>query len=210
MIRLQAAEYTPGKILGVDCEARPLGWYGGEWVHKEITAIACKFVDEKEMFCWTLTWQDMKSEAAVKKATIRMLESFRVKYDLAEIVVGHYTRGFDLPTMNSMMLENGLPPLGDKLVHDTKLDMVTRSGISVSQENLGAMLGLDNQKVSMNQSKWRTANRLTPEGVALTIERVTGDVIQNLEMRAEMLRRGALGPPKLWQSTVDHKPHYHA
>jgi hypothetical protein len=72
--------------------------------------------------------------------------------------------------------------------------------LSSSQENLGAMLRLNHPKVKMDQAKWRAANRLEPEGLTHTRERVMGDVQQHIEMRAALLRLGYLGPPVVWRS----------
>ena len=57
------------------------------------------------------------------------------------------------------------------------------------------MLGIDAPKVQMDQKKWREANRLTPEGIALTKERVVGDVIQHMELRNALIELGWLDPP---------------
>ena len=62
------------------------------------------------------------------------------------------------------------------------------------------MLGLNYPKVKMDQTKWRSANRLTPEGLALTRERVVGDVLQHIELRQRLLDLGYLCPPTLWSS----------
>jgi hypothetical protein len=127
-----------------------------------------------------------------------MLWAFRQAYDAADIVTGHYIRGFDLPLLNGAALELGLEPLGPTLAQDTKGDLVRFSGLSKSQENLGAMLGLRHPKVGMDQASWRAANRLTPEGIERTRKRVVGDVRQHVEMRAALLDRGMLGPPRPW------------
>jgi hypothetical protein len=78
--------------------------------------------------------------------------------------------------------------------------MIRSKGLSLSQESLGAMFRLDHQKVVMNQSKWRAANRLTPEGLAEVRHRVTGDVKQHMQLRRELLEHGYLAPPKMWRS----------
>jgi hypothetical protein len=52
----------------------------------------------------------------------------------------------------------------------------------------------------MNQSKWREANRLTPEGLKEVRQRVTGDVIQHIEMRQKLLDGGYLAPATVWRS----------
>jgi hypothetical protein len=84
-------------------------------------------------------------------------------------------------------------------VQDTKTQLVRRKGISGSQESLAAMLLLEHDKVQMNQIKWRAANRLTPEGLALTRERVVGDVKQHMEMRRKLLDLGYLSAPVIWR-----------
>ena len=179
------------RILDFDVEARPLHWISGDYVSKEITAMAWAWTDMPDVVtCYLLgeTEPDM------------MLRAFLVAYDAADMVTGHFIRGYDLPMVNGALTEYGLPALGDKLSHDTKLDLVRRQGLSGSQENLGAMLRLEHRKVPMNQATWRTANRLTPEGLALVQQRVVGDVQQHIEMRQRLLELGYLGPPKVWRS----------
>jgi len=183
---------TPLRTLDFDIEARPLSWYGGDWVTREVTAIAARFIDEpeKKTRVWLLGVDPY----------VEMLEGFRELYDAADIVTGHYIRGFDLPNVNAAMFEMGIPGLSDKYTVDTKLDLVKFQGLSKSQENLGAMLGLDHPKVSMDQAKWRTANRLEIDGIALTRSRVIGDVNQHIEMLAVLRERKMLSAGKVWSS----------
>jgi hypothetical protein len=179
------------RILDFDIECRPLSWYGGEWVTKEVTAIGCRFLDRKQGRVWLLGRDEPRE----------MLEEFvRGFYDVADVVTGHYIRGFDLPSLNGALIDNGLPVLGDKLAQDTKTDLVKFDGLSKSQENLGALLGLKHPKVGMNQQTWREANRLTPGGIMEARKRVLGDVEQHIEFRQKLLDMGLLGPPKLWTS----------
>ena len=180
------------RVLDFDIEARPLGWYGGDWVHKEATVIAWAWYDDPE--------DTLESAHLTKRqgSARTMLRRFQAVYNEADIVTGHYIRGFDLPTLNAMYAENGLPPLEPKLASDTKLDLVRLSGISKSQENLGSWLGIDPPKIGMSMEDWRRANRLEPDGIALATERAEGDVLQHVEMRAALLERGLLGPPKVW------------
>lgn len=136
---------------------------------------------------------------------VTMLLAFVAAYNQADMVTGHFIRGYDLPMVNGSLTEYQQQPLADKLTHDTKLDLVRRQGLSSSQENLGAMLGLEHVKVKMNQSTWRAANRLTPEGLHLARARVTGDVKQHIEMRRRLLDLGYLAAPVIWKSGV-HAP----
>lgn len=177
-------------ILDFDIEARPLSYIGGDYTSREITAIA-----------WS--W-DTPGNSAIHcvllgdHSSIDMLEFFRVMYDQADIVTGHYIRKYDLPNLNGAMLENGLPPLSPKLVSDTKEDLVKIDGVSKSQESLAGMLGLGIDKYHMTQADWREANRLTEDGIKLTSERVKQDVRQHKAMRAELVRLGMLGAPRMW------------
>lgn len=179
------------KILDFDIEARPLSWYGGDFVSKEVTAIAARWVGDlpSQTMVWTIA----------DSTVVAMLEEFRAQYDSADIVTGHYIRGFDLPLLNAAMIENGLPPLGDKLTQDTKLDLVRRHGMSNSLENLGSDFGL-REKVNMTQADWREANRLTPTGVARMKERVVSDVSLHIKLRDILLEKRLLRPVVPWSS----------
>jgi hypothetical protein len=176
-------------ILDFDIEARPLSWYGGDLTTKEITAIAGQIVGTNERHYWLLGIHERAE----------MLRGFKFLFDQVDMVTGHYIRGFDLPMLNSALAEEGLPLLGQKLVHDTKTELVSLHGMSKSQENLAAMLEARHGKVQMDQASWRAANRLTKEGIELTKQRVLGDVAQHIEMREKLIERGMLGPPQVWR-----------
>jgi hypothetical protein len=128
-----------------------------------------------------------------------MLDDFYRVYCEADLVTGHYIRMHDLPMLNAAYMEWGLPGLSEKLTCDTKLDLVKRKDLSASQENLASMLGLSERKAHMSNTMWREANRMTPEGLKLTAERVMNDVVQHMAMRKRMLEREMLGPPRMWR-----------
>lgn len=180
----------PLRVLDFDVEARPLHWISGDFVSKEITAMA---------WAWTDTPDDVTCYLLGETEPVEMLQAFLVAYQQADMVTGHFVRGYDLPMVNGALTEYGLPVLGNKLTQDTKIDLIRRQGLSSSQKNLGAMLKLEHPKVDMDQSKWRDANRLTPEGRQLARQRVIGDVQQHIEMRSKLLALGYLGPPVLWK-----------
>jgi hypothetical protein len=180
----------PMRVLDFDCEARPLHWISGDYVSKEITAIAWAWCDQPaDVTCYLLGESD----------PITMLRAFTEAYKQADMVTGHFIRGYDLPMVNGSLTEYSLPTLPDKLTQDTKIDLVRRQGLSNSQENIGAMLRLEHPKVKMNQQLWRDANRLTPEGILETRKRVVGDVQQHIEMRKRLLELGYLAAPVLWK-----------
>lgn len=180
----------PMRVLDFDVEARPLHWISGDYVSKEITAIAWAWCDQPE---------DVSCVLLGEVDPVVMLLRFRDAFQTADMVTGHFIRGYDLPMVNGALTEYQLPTLPDKLTQDTKLDLVRRQGLSGSQENLGTMLRLEHPKVKMDQRKWRDANRLTPEGLIATRERVIGDVKQHMEMRKRLLELGYLAAPCVWR-----------
>jgi hypothetical protein len=182
--------YRRRRILDFDIENRPLSYLGSDFTTAEVTAIAWAWDHEPDVTVYLLGEHELSD----------ILHTFRTAYEQADLVTGHYIRGHDLPMVNGALVELGLPVLPDKLTCDTKLDFARTKGISLSQESLGAMLRLDSQKVQMNQSKWRAANRLTPEGLKEVRERVTGDVRQHLALRRELLAKGYLNSPRVWRS----------
>ena len=175
------------RILTFDIENRPLSyWFDGQTT-AEITCIA-----------WS--WGKQVTAMALGDHSLdTILVAFREAYDQADIVTGHYIRKHDLPILNSHMLEAGMSPLSGKLTHDTRLDFRKGKDLSLSQESLAAMLGCKAPKVKMDQTKWRAANRLSGDGIALTVERCVGDVKQHMEMRGKLLELGWLRPPRMWR-----------
>jgi hypothetical protein len=182
--------YRPMRVLDFDIENRPLSYLGSDFTTAEITAIAWAWCDQPD---------DVTCVLLGEVDPVEMLQRFVAAYNQADLVTGHYITGHDLPQINAALMEYRLPTLRDVLVQDTKTQLVRRKGISGSQESLAAMLLLEHDKVQMNQIKWRAANRLTPEGLALTRERVVGDVKQHMEMRQKLLDLGYLAAPVIWR-----------
>jgi hypothetical protein len=196
---MELVHKQPLRILDFDCECRPLSWYAGDFNSKEITVIAWAWIDTDDD---SQPLGDVECKAlalsASEKSLRRMLKAFVKAYNKADIVTGHYIRGFDLPLVNGALLELGMEPLSAKLTHDTKGDLIRFQGHSKSQENLGGLLGLHNPKVGMSQADWRAANRLTREGIEYAKERAIGDVLQHIEMRSKLMSRGMLKAPQVW------------
>lgn len=184
-------KHRPMRVLDFDIENRPLSYLGSDFTTAEVTAIAWAWVDAPRDVTVCLLGEDDLSD---------ILQRFVQAYERADMVTGHYITGHDLPMLNGALMEFQMAPLADKMVQDTKTHLIRTKGISLSQESLGAMLRLDHAKVVMNQSKWRAANRLTPEGLAEVRERVMGDVRQHIELRRELLALGYLTPPREWTS----------
>jgi hypothetical protein len=165
---------------------------GADFVHQEITVIAWKWIGEPgDVEVRTLTKDD--------RSRLSMLRAFRKAYEQADMVCGHYIRNYDLPLVNAMLVELAEPPLPRKLTQDTKNDLQRMKGVSKSQENLAEMFGIPEPKIHMNVPRWREANRLTVKGLEKGVERAVYDVLQNIALRQELIDRGLLGPPRVWQ-----------
>jgi hypothetical protein len=187
------------RILDFDIENRPLSYWQPDRPTAQVTAIAsCWSDDPKSMQVYLLESGDFED------AERAMLTGFAMRYDEADMVTGHYIRRHDLPIINGALYELGLPLLGSKLTCDTKLDMFKKADVPATQEFLLETLhvkdvyGKPIGKFHMSQSDWREANRLTPEGLRKTAERVSSDVYAHIAMREVMLRRGMLRPPSMW------------
>lgn len=176
------------KILDFDIENRPLSyWYDGNCT-AEVTAIAASWIGSDDVKVWLLG-QDSAED---------MLNNFVELFNEADQVTGHYIRRHDLPIINGNLLEYGMPSLSSKLSSDTKLDLMKISSMSLSQESISSYYDLPEPKHHMTQTAWRTANRLSPEGIAQTKKRVVDDVIQHKAMRDILLEKEYLGSPKMW------------
>jgi hypothetical protein len=182
------------RVLDFDIENRPLTYLGSDFTTAEVTAIA---------WAWTDTPDDVTVYLLGETELPAILSAFLRVYNEADMVTGHFIRGHDLPMLNGALMELKMPMLTDKLTQDTKIDLVRSKGISLSQESLGGMLNVDQSKVHMTQTKWRAANRLTPEGLAEVRARVVGDVQQHIRVRRRLLDLGYLNEPKVWKSTSD-------
>ena len=189
----------PLRVLDFDIENRPLSYLGSDFTTAEVTAMAWAWCDQPEDVTVYLLGETKLAD---------ILRAFRPVYEQADMVTGHFIRGHDLPMVNGAMMELGMPPLPDKMTQDTKLDLMRSKGISLSQESLGAMLKLEQPKVQMNQAKWRAANRLEPDGLALVRERVIGDVRQHIELRQRLLDAGYLSGGVKWRSGVSAEAVY--
>ena len=183
------------KLLDFDIENRPLSYLGMDFTTSEITAIAWK-------------WSGTRDKPVVyvydgsPDSTYMMLSHFVTAYNEADVVTGHYIRNHDLPIINGALIEYSFLPLQEKMTSCTKNDLIGFKGLSKSQENLSEMFGLRAPKVHMNTPRWREANRLTEQGIELTKERVVGDVKQHIELRAALVSRNLLAPPKMWRPKV--------
>jgi hypothetical protein len=178
------------RILDFDSECRPMTY--SEWrAESQITGIAWSWVGEDAVECRLLE-QNLGNEWA-------MLDEFIDVYNQADIVTGHYIRKHDLPLINDHCMRLGFPPLKPVMVSDTMGDLTSVKGLGKSQQNLSETFGLAAEKHSMSGAAWRVANDLSPAGLEGTRTRVVADVVQNKQLRQELIDRGLLKSPRLWR-----------
>ncbi len=192
-------QHTP-RILDFDLENRPLSyWYEGATT-AEITAFGWSWVGSDDVEILLLQrdglYADYKGSTYTPEIALRYFIDI---LNAADMLTGHYIRRHDLPILNAALVEYGLPHLRPFLTQDTHGDFVKRKDLSISQENLAAMLGLPEPKHHMTQTEWRKANRLTKAGIAAARKRVVDDVIQHKALRLALLERGLLKAPKVWR-----------
>lgn len=182
------------RVLSFDIENAPISYLGSDWTTGLITAIA-----------WGLYPKGRIEARVLGECSQRdMFEDFVDAYNSADVASGHYIIRHDLPVLNRAMLREGMPPLGPKLVSDTKLHLPKGQYVSCSQENLSELLGVKAGKFHMNAARWERANVAAfgsgdPSGLELTRRRVTDDVRQSRQLRAKLIELGHLGPPKMWR-----------
>jgi hypothetical protein len=178
------------RVLDFDTECRPMHY--SEWRSEDqITAIAWGWVGEKQIHHAILE-QDLSNEQ-------KMLGQFLKAYCEADMVTGHYIERHDLPLLNDHCMRFGWPLLDRKLTQDTKTLLPKVKGLGLSQENLATLYRLDKKKHHMNGRKWAMSNTLSPEGREEAFKRVTSDVAQHKELRAAVIERGYMKPPREWR-----------
>jgi hypothetical protein len=184
-------------VLDFDIENRPLSYHFPDPT-AEVTAIAAAWADHpKDVFVWLLKPAETDAEHAAYMT--EMLLGFKELYDAADMVTGHYITRHDLPIINGALMDYNLPVLEQKMVQDTKTQMVKKADVPATQEYLAEMERLKSRKVHMTQHDWRQANRLTVEGREAARKRVTGDVRQHMKLRKAMIRDRLLHSPTIWR-----------
>jgi hypothetical protein len=188
------------RVLGFDVENRPLAYWWDGRPTAEITAIAWKFYDDAEAHTLLLQrngrWRrdDFKTTLAYRDGP-RLFAGILGDTDL---VYGHNIRRHDLPLLNAALLREALSPLRSVLTTDTLADYPRRKDKSASLENLAAELGLGAEKHHMGVVQWERANKLAPDGIAETRERVVGDVLLQEKLRDRLLELNYLKAPRRW------------
>jgi hypothetical protein len=180
---------TKLRRLHFDTEAQPGHWIGGDYVSKLLTAVAWAWDDKPDDVTVLTHFDTPPAELALKLGA---------ELVAADIVTGHYIRGFDLPLINGQLLSAGYGSLPRLMTVDTKLDLVRSHGRSLSQKNLAGQLGVEAPKVDLTLYEWEQFNDRIPGSEYLGVARVIGDVRQHIQMYGQLVEHGWLQGARAW------------
>jgi hypothetical protein len=199
LIRIRISR-QPLRVLGFDLENRPGAYWYGDATTALITAIGWKWTDEKTPHSLVLRSDDYweSDDGTFVPGDIAFIK-FRDEMCKAGLVFGHNIRRHDLPLLNTAYLRRKLPHLVPVNTTDTLRDLPKRKGMAASLDNLAAELKLPGKKFHMTQHDWEESNELREEGVRMTRKRVESDVVLQEKLRAELLKLGWLGSPRMWR-----------
>jgi hypothetical protein len=176
-----------GKPWCFDLEARPGPWGGGDFTFRSMLSIAAGFEGESVSYL----------APGFRKGK---LESFISPLRQGGVlVVGHNAIKYDLPMLNGTLVKLGLEPLTQLLVSDTYAHLVKSDyAYSKSLGNMAERFGIK-AKGSMSEYSWERAYAGDPEYLEKLRAYNMGDVEVTLALRAVLLERGMLKPPRWWR-----------
>lgn len=193
-------EGRPLPVLGFDVENRPSAyWYDGG-ATAEITAICWKWRHENDSHLLLLL-RNGRWRRDTNKTTLTQREALRVFAGVlgaAGLVYGHNIRRHDLPIFQAELERQSLPLLPSILTCDTLADYPKRKAKSASLETLAKDLDLGEDKKHMGVADWERSNKLLPDGLRETADRVVGDVLLQERLRDRLLELDYLTAPKRW------------
>lgn len=210
-ISAQATSTKPSKLRRVpsstgsgalcfDLENRPLAYWWDGRATAEITAIGWKWRHETQAHALVLRRDGMfENDHGEPVPAGRALGVFKVLLCRAHVVYGHNIRDHDLRLFNTALLRARMGPLPALRTSDTLRDYPRRKDMSASLENLARLYGLGDGKKHMSVHDWETANRLDPDGIALTRDRVVSDVLLQEQLRDKLLELDLLGATREWR-----------
>lgn len=151
---------------------------------------------------WAYSWGD---DVEAKALPVRHM--FNVRYrarflrplldaiNAADMLTGHNILRFDLPVLNGEAAKLGLGPLPARLVSDTI--RIGRARVKKGQDVMAHMFGVTDEKLPLNWAEWQAA--YSEPTLETVLDRVKGDVVQHMALRAAQRDRGWLRPPTMWR-----------
>ena len=180
------------RVLDFDLETVAAGFADPDWVPQTITAWA---------YCWIGTTNVHVSTLAVADfydldARQRFLEPLVAAIRDAGMVTGHNILRFDLPVLNADCMRVGMASLPAVLAQDT-IKLPKSKGFKKGQDVLADLVGVEAEKLPLHWGAW--ARGYADTGMSLIRERVSGDVVQHMQLRDGLRARGLLSAPRMWR-----------
>lgn len=193
-ILLSRPEPIPGtrrRTLDFDLETVAAGYADPDWVPHIVTAWACSWVDEEDVYYRLLPVRFLHDVEERR----RFLQPLLDHIDEADVLTGHNIRRYDLPVLAAECMKLNLPTVGSRLTQDT-IRVPKSKGFKKGQDNLAVLLDVPLPKKALNWMEWQNAYGEADLGTVR--ERVVGDVLQHKLLRLRMMERGWLEAPRMW------------
>ena len=193
----------PKRILVLDTEsALRWFWYDDKGTNRMMMWVA-QWVDASQPIGQIILPQIVLADSAKRYVGLPVTDRVTALNDLREVIeqadllVGHNVRAFDYRTINGEMLLAGLPPLPERLMHDTLRDQKKTSKQSRSLGNLLPRLTKDVEKQNVHPMVWEQAfNEYEPGALREVWNRCVSDVMGHWELHKTLKGTGWLKPPR--------------
>lgn len=197
VIRLPSVELgvreAPARILDFDVETVAAGFADPDWVPQKITCVAWSWIGSDRVESRICGPFGIFGQPGHRRI---MLMSLLEQIRAADMVTGHNLERFDLPVINAECMRLGLGPIKSVFVQDT-MRVFRAKGFKKGQDNLGRLLKIENEKLALDWQAWQDG--YDEKGWETIRRRAESDVLMHKEMRAEMIRRDLLKPPRTWR-----------
>lgn len=158
------------RVLVFDCETSDLK---SDW--GVLLCFGYKWVGEDKVYCPSIMdykdWEkDFLDDSRLVRDVHKILSS-------ADVLVGFFSRGFDLPWLQGKFLEYDLPMLPALPHHD--LFYTAKSNLRISRkslDNLTKYLKLSKKKYQVEPAIWRRAKVGQPDAIAKVVEHCVADI----------------------------------
>ena len=182
------------RILDFDVETVAAGFADPDWVPQKVTCVAWSWIGSDEVDSRVCD-PDGLYKTPAKRA--HMLEQLLKQIERADLLTGHNIIRFDIPVINSDAMRLGLEPVREAWVQDT-MRLIRAKGFKKGQDNISKLLRTSQDKLPLSWQEWEDAYE--QDGWATIRERAETDVIGHKEMRAGLLKRRLLRPPRIWRA----------
>jgi DNA polymerase elongation subunit (family B) len=183
------------RVLDFDIETVAAGFADPDWVPQKITCVGWSWIGEEEVEVRVSTAAGLFGKPELRA---RMLRPLLKAIGQADLLTGHNIVRFDLPVLNSECLRLGLPTVPPKLVQDTIRLRARTKGFKKGQDNIGRMLRVPAEKLSLDWQAWQDA--YDEKGWETIKERCVSDIRQHKQIREAMIERKMLAPPRMWRT----------